>query len=64
MLDGLKEGLRTGHLVFRGSSRQVGIKPGQTSGTALRSEMAAYWPTLYPKFEKVPVRITNDQKAI
>ena len=26
--------------------------------------MAAYWPTLYPKFEKVPVRITNDQKAI
>ena len=26
--------------------------------------MAAYWPTLYPKFEKVPVRITNEQKAI
>ena len=64
VIDGLKEGIRTGHLVFRGSSRQVGIKPGQTSGTALRSEMAAYWPTLYPKFEKVPVRITNDQKAI
>lgn len=64
VIEGLKEGIRTGHLVFRGSSRQVGIKPGQTSGTALRSEMAAYWPTLYPKFEKVPVRITNDQKAI
>ena len=64
VIDGLKEGIRTGHLVFRGSSRQVGVKPGQTSGTALRSEMAAYWPTLYPKFEKVPVRITNDQKAI
>ena len=64
VIDGLKEGIRTGHLVFRGSSRQVGVKPGQTSGSALRSEMAAYWPTLYPKFEKVPVRITNDQKAI
>jgi len=64
VIDGLKEGIRTGHLVFRGAPRQVGIKPGQTSGTALRSEMAAYWPTLYPKFEKVPVRITNDQKAI
>ncbi len=64
VIDGLKEGIRTGHLVFRGSSRQVGVKSGQTSGTALRSEMAAYWPTLYPKFEKVPVRITNDQKAI
>jgi len=64
VIDGLKEGIRTGHLVFRGSSRQVSIKPGQTSGTALRSEMAAYWPTLYPKFEKVPVRITNERKAI
>ena len=64
VIDGLKEGIRTGHLIFRGSSRQVGVKPGQTSGTALRSEMAAYWPTLYPKFEKVPVRVTNEQKAI
>ena len=64
VVDGLKEGIRTGHLVFRGSSRQVGVRPGQTSGGALRSEMASYWPTLYPKFDKVPVRITNDQKAI
>jgi hypothetical protein len=64
VVEGLKEGIRTGYLVFRGSGRQVGIKAGQTSGTALRSEMAAYWPTLYPKFDKVPVRITNDQKAI
>ncbi len=64
VLEGLKDGVRTGHLIFRGSSRQVGLKPGQTSGIALRSEMAAYWPTLYPKFEKVPVRITNEQKAI
>ena len=64
VIDGLKEGIRTGHLVFRGSGRQVGIKPGQTSGGALRSEMAAFWPTLYPKFDKVPVRITHEQKAI
>jgi hypothetical protein len=64
VLDGLKEGLRTGHLVFRGSSRQLGMKQGQTSGGALRNEMAGYWPTLYPKFDKVPVRIINDQRAI
>jgi len=64
VIEGLKEGIRTGHLVFRGSGRQVGIKPGQTSGGALRSEMAAFWPTLYPKFDKVPVRITHEQKAI
>lgn len=64
VIDGLKEGIRTGHLVFRGSGRQVGVKPNQTSGSALRAEMAAYWPALYPKFEKVPVRIANEQKAI
>jgi hypothetical protein len=62
--EGLKEGLRTGYLVFRGSSRQIGIKAGQTSGKALATEMSNYWPTLYPKFEKVPVRIINEQKAI
>ena len=62
--NGLKEGLRTGHLIFRGSSRQIGIKPGQTSGDAVRMDMAGYWPTLYPRFEKVPVRIVNEQKAI
>lgn len=64
VLDGLKTGIRTGHLIFRGGSRQLGMKPGQTSGGALRTEMAAYWPTLYPKFDKVPVRIANEQKAI
>lgn len=64
VLDGLKAGIRTGHLIFRGSSRQLSLKPGQTSGGALRTEMAEYWPTLYPKFDKVPVRIANEQKAI
>ena len=64
VIEGLKTGLRTGHLIFRGSSRQVGVKPGQTSGGALRTDMASYWPTLYPKFDKVPVRILNEQKAI
>ena len=64
VIDGLKEGIRTGYLVFRGSNRQVGPKAGQTSASAMRADMAAYWPALYPKFDKVPVRITNDQKAI
>ena len=54
VVDGLKDGMRTGHLVFRGSSRQIGIKTGQTSGPALRSEMAAYWPALYPDSIKFP----------
>jgi len=62
--DGLKDGLKTGHLVFRGSTRQPTLKPNQTPGDAVRVEMAACWPTLYPKFDKVPVKITNDQRAI
>ena len=64
VIDGLKEGLRTGHLVFRGSSRQVVIKAGQTAGKSVVADMAAFWPALYPKFDKVPVRILNEQKAI
>ncbi len=64
VVDGLKEGLRTGHLVFRGSNRQLAVRPNQTAGEALRVEMASFWPTLYPKFDKVPVRIANDQRAI
>lgn len=64
VIDGLKEGIRTGRLVFRGASRQIGIRPGHTSGKALTVEMANYWATLYPKFDRVPVRITNEQKAI
>ena len=64
VIGGLKDGLRTGRLIFRGSGRQIGIKSGQTSGSALRTEMAGCWPTLYPKFDKVPVRIAHEQKAI
>ena len=66
VVDGLKEGIRTGHLVFRGSSRQIIVKAEQkpTPGDALRADIATYWPTIYPKFDKVPVRIANDQKAI
>ena len=66
VVEGLKEGIRSGHLIFRGSSRQLLVKAEQkkTPGDALRADMAAYWPTIYPKFDKVPVRIANDQKAI
>lgn len=70
VIEGLKEGIRAGHLIFRGASRQLTIKPNQkpdqksTSADALRADMATHWSILYPKFDRVPVRITNDQKAI
>ena len=64
VVEGLKEGLRTGTLVFRGSSRQPAGQKGQTHGAALRNEMAGYWPKIYHKFERCPVLISNEQKAI
>ena len=39
-------------------------KSGQTPGEALRADLASFWPTLYPKYDKVPVRVVNEQKAI
>ena len=64
VVDGLKTGIRKGHVIFQGSSRSLLLKAGQTPGESLREELATYWPLLYPKFDKVTVRITNEQKAI
>jgi hypothetical protein len=64
VVDGIKEGLKTGYVIFRGASRSLPVKQGQTPGDAVRSEMGTFWPTLYSKFDKVPDRITNDQRAI
>jgi hypothetical protein len=62
--DGIKAGIRQAHVIFRGSGRALSPRSGQTPGEALRAELATFWPTLYPKFEKVPVRIAQEQKAI
>jgi len=64
VLDGLREGIRSGRVVFRGASRSIAVGQGQKPGEALRSELAAYWPQLYPKLERLPVRIANDQRAV
>lgn len=62
--DGIKTGIRQAHVIFRGSGRALTARSGQTPGETLRSELVTFWPTLYPKFEKVPVRIAQEQKAI
>ncbi|NPV28413.1 MAG: BREX system P-loop protein BrxC [Firmicutes bacterium] len=62
--DGIREGLRHARVVFRGSSRALNPKPGQTPGEAIREELALYWPTLYPQYDRVPVRVNQEQKAI
>lgn len=62
--DAIKNGIRQAHVIFRGSSRALFPRSGQTPGETLRAELSTFWPTLYPKFEKVPVRIAQEQKAI
>lgn len=64
VLQGFREGIRTGFVVFRGASHAMSVRDGQKPSDALRAELAAYWPVIYPKFDKVPVRVTNDQRAI
>lgn len=62
--DGIKAGLKQAHIVFRGASHALMPRAGQTPGETLRAELTAYFPSLYPKFEKVPVRIAQEQRAI
>lgn len=62
--DAIKAGIRQAHVIFRGSSRALSPRSGQTPGETLRAELSTFWPTLYPKFEKVPVRVAQEQKAI
>ena len=62
--EGIADGVKGSQVVFRGSARAIAPKAGQTSAEALRAELATHWPTLYPKFDKVPVRIVNEQRAI
>ena len=62
--EGLQDGLKYAFVIFRGASRAVSFKSEQTPGVALRADLAGYWPTLYSKYDRVPVRIINEQRAI
>ena len=64
VLAGIREGLRAGYIIFRGASHTLAASLAQNPGDALRAEMATFWPVLFPKYEKAPVRVRNDQKAI
>lgn len=65
ILDHLREGLRTGNLVFRGSPRLIAIPASKaTLFEALRAELVDYWKILYPNFPLMPVRIENEERAI
>jgi hypothetical protein len=62
--DGFREGIRTGHVIYKGGSQALTLNPGQKPSDALRADLAAYWPQIFPKFDKVPERVQHDQRAI
>lgn len=64
VLDNIQSGLRQATVVFRGSSRPVIPRPGQSASDALRDVLATFWPTLYARYDKVPVQIVRDQQGI
>lgn len=64
VLDNVQAGLRQATVIFRGSSRPVIAKPGQSASQALQEALAAFWPTLYGRYAKLPVTIIREQQAI
>lgn len=64
VLSDFQEGVRRCQVIFRGASRAVFPKTNQTPADALRQELAAFWPTLYNKYDRVPVRLLKEQQAI
>ncbi len=62
--DALKESLRNAWTAFRGTSRAMTARPGQPAGDGLRAELVQHWPSVFPHFEKVPVRIVQEQRAV
>jgi hypothetical protein len=64
VVEGIKEGIRGGRLVFKGSSRPLSPRTGQVPGDWLRTEMGTFWPNIYTQFDRCPVKILNDQRAI
>ena len=64
VIEGLKAGIRSGTVVFRGASRTLDLPSSQNAGDGLLSVMAEFWPRIYTNFDRVPVRISNDQQAI
>jgi hypothetical protein len=60
----IRQGLRQGHLIFRGSSRAIVCKMGQNPGETVRTDIGHYFGTLYSKYDKMPIRIKSEQQDI
>jgi hypothetical protein len=60
----IRLGLKQCYMIFKGSSRPITVKANQTPGEAARQEISYYFGTLYPKYDKLTVRIKSEQQDI
>lgn len=64
VLTNVQAGLRQATVIFRGSSRPIIPKAGQSASHALQEALTAFWPTLYGRYAKLPVTMVREQQAI
>lgn len=64
VVDGLRDALARSIIIFRGGSRNLTVPPTRKAADALKGELASYWPVLYPKFDRVPIKVANEEAAI
>jgi len=63
LLGMINEGLNNCHIIHRGPSRAL-VNGDPKASTMIRDEVAKFWPSLYEKFKKVPVRLSNERADI
>jgi hypothetical protein len=59
----IEEGLANCHIIHRGQARAI-VSQDSKASAKIREEIAKYFPSLYSKFEKVPVTLKNERQDI
>jgi hypothetical protein len=59
----LNKGLGNCHIIHKGQSRTI-ISANQKASITIRGEVAKFWPTLYERFKKVPIKLRNEKRDI
>ena len=60
----LGRAMAEGVVVFRGSSRSLETREGEAAGMALRTALVKLWPAIYPKLDRVAVRVAHETESI
>ena len=60
----INEGLGNCHIIHKGQARAIVTTNGQNVSNNIREEISKFWPNLYSKFDKVPVKLRNERQDI